>query len=157
MSSEPLKKPAEAEPLYEADFFRWTQEQAEALRTRRLADLDWANLAEEIETLGRSDRSEIRSRLTVILLHLLKWRHQPEQRKGGWKASIFEQRVRIADLLEDSPSLHSYPATVLAKEYRIARLKAADETGLPEDRFPETCPFTIEEILDETFLPKAEE
>jgi len=156
MSLGPLKKPEDPAPSYEADFYRWTQEQAEALRARRLPDLDWENLAEEIETLGRSDRLEIKSRLRVLLLHLLKWRFQPQGRKSGWRSAIIEQRAQLGDRLGDSPSLRPYAAKALDDAYRLARLKAADETGLPLGRFPETCPFTIEEALDEAFLPDRE-
>ncbi len=113
-------KHAEAAPPYEADYHRWTKDQASALREQRLAEIDWENVAEEIESLGRSDRREIESRLAVILEHLLKWQFQPERRSASWQASLFEQRNRIHRLLLESPSLKGYPATVLDDEYRLA-------------------------------------
>jgi hypothetical protein len=143
-------KPASA---YEADYHRWTKDQASALREQRLAEIDWENVAEEIESLGRSDRREIESRLAVILEHLLKWQFQPEHRSASWRASLIEQRSRIQGLLRESPSLKSYPAAVLDSEYRLARLKAAGESGLSADRLPEQNPYTIEQVLDENFLP----
>lgn len=148
--SEPVRKSA---ALYDRDFFAWSEEQARLLKARTPAGLDWDNLAEEIETLGRSTRSEIRSRLIVLLQHLLKWQHQPAKRKPGWRASILEARDQINRELSDSPSLRSYPAAVLDEQYEIARLKAADETELPLDAFPPRCPYTTEQILDEAFYP----
>ena len=139
--------------LYEADFFAWSQEQGRLLKARRTAGLDWDNLAEEVETLGRSERNEIRSRLIVLLQHLLKWQFQASRRKPGWAASLLQVRDQINVQLQESPSLKRYPETVLKKQYRIARLKAADETGLLIDSFPEHCPYSIVQILDESFLP----
>jgi hypothetical protein len=147
-----VKAPPAGAP-YEEDFFRWTAEQSAALREGRLSGIDWVNVAEEIETLGKSDKRRIESNLGVILLHLLKWQFQAAERKPGWRSSIAEHRLRIRKLVDDSPSLRGYPATVLDEEYRLARLKAADETGLGEDRFPATCPYTISEALDPNFLP----
>jgi hypothetical protein len=140
--------------LYDRDFFEWTVIQARALREERPAGLDWSNLAEEIESLGRSDKRSIASNLNVIIAHLLKWQYQPQKRKAGWKASIAEHRARLRGLIKESPSLRSYPAEVLPDEYPLARLKAIDETELPESALPEECPFTIEQILDPDFWPE---
>lgn len=153
--SAPLAKPRPRPDSYEQDYFAWTVAQGRLLRDLRPAELDWENLAEEIESLGRSDKRRIASNLNVILTHLLKWRHQPAKRKGGWKSSIAEHRSRLNELIADSPSLRRHPRDILKKEYLLARLKAADETGLPENAFPEECPFTIEEILDSEFWPEA--
>jgi hypothetical protein len=138
---------------YDVDYARWCAEQGALLRAGRFDALDRENLAEEIESLGRSDKREISSRLEELLMHLLKWHFQPRKRKGGWRASIIEQRTRLKDLLDESPSLRSLPAKELAKWHRIARLKAADETGLAEKVFPVDCPYTVEDILDEDFFP----
>jgi len=154
--AEPLRRPAPETPLYERDFFAWTEAQAAALRERRYADLDIDNLIDEVETLGRSQRNEIKSRLLVLLVHLLKWRHQAEKRSGSWKGSVVEQRKRLRALLDENPSLRDVPAQALDDEYETARLKAAGETGLAEDAFPETCPFRIEDILDPAFWPGPE-
>ena len=136
---------------YDADLYEWTKEQANALRRRASNELDWDNLAEEIESLGASQRSEIRSRLEVLILHLLKWRYQPELRCGSWRGSIREARDRLEDVLDDNPSLRAFPADYLPKGYARGRRKALDETGLL--RLPETCPWTAEEVLDGDFLP----
>jgi predicted YcjX-like family ATPase len=140
-------------PLYERDFHAWSQEQAEKLRARAHDDIDWENVAEEIDSLGRSDRREISHRLGVLLLHLLKWHLQPPKRKPGWLSTIREQRHRIAGLIEESPSLKAYPGRQVRREYGFARQKAIDETGLPESEFPVSCPYTIANALDDAYFP----
>ena len=137
--------------IYESDLYEWTKEQADALRRRASNALDWDHLAEEIESLGTSQRSEIRARLKVLLVHLLKWKHQPELQCGSWRGSIREARDQIDDVLGDSPSLRAYPAECLPKAYARARMKALAETGLL--RVPEASPWTIDEILADDFLP----
>src|SRR6476659_6914962 len=102
-------------PSYEGDFFAWTLDQGRRLRETRPNSIDWENVAEEIESVGRSEKGEIESRLNVLILHLLKWRYQPSKRKSGWRATILEQRQRIARRLHDSPSLASFPASILAE------------------------------------------
>src|SRR5688500_1863286 len=114
------RHPKAASP-YEGDYYRWTKDQASALREQRLAEIDWENVAEEIESLGRSDKRAIASDLRVVLLHLLKLAFQSEAAKPGWRSSVIEHRRRIALLIEDSPSLRAYPAEVLADEYLVAR------------------------------------
>ncbi|WP_206682725.1 DUF29 domain-containing protein [Chthonobacter albigriseus] len=137
---------------YEEDFYAWTQEQAAKLRARSHNDIDWENLAEEIDSVGGQQKQEIENRLDQLLMHLLKARFQPEQWKGGWQATIKVQRLGIQKVIRRNPSLKKYPADVLAEEYETARLLAIAETGLPESTFPETCPFTIEEIMDDGFF-----
>lgn len=141
----------------ETDYFLWTQGQAALIRAGRWSALDRDALAEEIADLGGSQRSEIRCRLTVLLHHLLKWEHQPQQRKYGWRATIVEPRTSLDDLVTMSPSLCAWPAEVLGKAYRLARVRSADETGLPERSFPPDCPYTLAQILDERFYPGPEE
>jgi hypothetical protein len=140
---------------YEADYAQWCAEQGALLREGRLSDLDRENLAEEIESLGRSDKREIESRLGTLLLHLLKWQFQAEKRKAGWLLTIREQRHQIKKLINESPSLKAYPRKQLGSEFEFARLKAADETGLPEKDFPTDCPYQIADVLDQDFFPGA--
>lgn len=139
---------------YEADYARWCAEQGALLREGRLDALDRDNLAEEIESLGRSERKEIRKRLRVLVAHLLKWKFQPAKRKGGWIATILVRE--LSRTLAENPSLRSHPAEVLAEIHEVARITAADETGLPEDAFPIACPFTVEQILDPAFYPEGD-
>lgn len=140
---------------YGADFHAWSKEQAARLREFRPNSIDWENIAEEIEGLGGTQQREIRSRLPVLLTHLLKWRYQSDERNNGWRASIAGARDEILSELSESPSLKRYPNEVLARQYEIARLEASGETGFPLTTFPETCPFTIDEVLDPSFWPDA--
>lgn len=141
--------------LYDRDYFAWTQDQAGKLRARAHNGIDWDGTAEEIEGLGDAIRNEIESRLAVLIAHLLKWRFQPQQRTNSWKATIVEQRTRIAKRLRQSPSLKAYPREVYLDEYPLARLSASGDTEIPEEGFPDECPFTIEQILDPDFYPEA--
>lgn len=140
---------------YGDDFNEWTSNQARALRERRTSDLDWANLAEEIESLGRSDQREVRSRLTTLLVHLLKWRHQPERRSDSWSDTIARERMELPFIFEQSPSLVNLAETVFAKSYRLARSEAARQTRLPLRSFPVEPPFSIDDALDPDFWPDA--
>jgi hypothetical protein len=138
---------------YEQDFYAWTIEQARLLRSGELAAIDAANIAEEIESMGRSDRRELKLRLVVLIMHLLKWRHQPAARSRSWSATIEEQRLQIEGVLAESPSLRPTTAAMLPEAYAIARARAIAETGLAHDMFPNVCPFTPDEILSHHFLP----
>ena len=104
--------------------------------------------------MGRSDRRELNSRLVVLLVHLLKWRHQPGARSRSWSATITEQRLRIEKMLAESPSLRPTVPGVAVEAYAIARVRAEAETGLAESMFPAELPFAAEEILSATFLPE---
>lgn len=140
---------------YDSDFYEWTQHQAAALAAGHVSELDLVNLAEEIESLGRNDRRALRSRLKVLVMHLLKWRYQPERRRMGrsWWRTIRTQRSEIRLLLEDSPSLHRQVSEMLVTDYQTVCVDASGETGLSLTTFPETCPWTAEQVLDETFWP----
>lgn len=140
--------------LYEEDFYAWTVEQARLLRAGELSTLDAANIADEIESMGRSDRRELRSRLVVLLMHLLKWRYQPGARSTSWSGTIREQRLQIELVLDDSPSLRPFIAEAVPQAYQAARENAAEETGLPDTEFPVDCPFAAEEVLSRSFLPE---
>jgi hypothetical protein len=138
---------------YDEDLFQWTIEQGRALRDRATNALDYDNLAEEIESLGRSDKREIESRLENLLVHLVKWRYQPEWRSPSWEASIDEARRRIERIIKDSPSLRSYPGEVLSEAYRYAiRNKAI--RALELRHLPEACPWPIEDVLSVEILPR---
>jgi len=139
---------------YEQDFYAWTVEQSRLLRSGELSAIDAANIAEEIESMGRSDRRELRSRLTVLVMHLLKWRHQPGARSRSWSATVDEQRLQIEEVLAESPSLRPQAAAMLSDAYAIARARAIAETGLAEEAFPVACPFTPDEVLSRGFLPE---
>ena len=138
---------------YEEDLFAWTQEQAALLRAHAPDGLDWENLAEEIESMGRRDRRELESRLAVILLHLLKWQTQPELRGTSWRSTLRTQRREIRRLLKQSPSLRREVPDLMREAYGDAVKDAVDETELPAKTFPNTCPYEPDEVLDEDHLP----
>ncbi len=137
---------------YDADLYAWTKEQGNALRRRAANEIDWENVAEEIESMGRSDRREIESRLEILLIHLLKWFYQPDQQRKSWTASIDAARIRIARIVRDSPSLKAYPGEALADAYRFALLDR-DINYLDSRDVPKVCPWTIQQVLDTDFLP----
>jgi hypothetical protein len=140
--------------LNEEDFYAWTVEQARLLRSGEFSQLDVENIAEELESMGRSDRREIESKLTVLLAHLLKWQVQIGFRSSSWSATIREQRYRIHDLLSESPSVRPVASSVRPALYARARRMAADETGLSETSVPVDCPFAADRVLAEDFLPE---
>lgn len=142
--------------LYDQDFYAWTQEQAALLREGKWHALDCEHLIEEIEDLGRSARKELRSYLEGLVLHLLKWRYQPDYRGRSWRDSIEENRARIPDCLAESPSLRPQLPKLLQECYPHAQRKAARQTRLPLATFPETCPWTVEQILDDDFWPEGD-
>lgn len=150
-----MGKPLEKQEtsLYESDFYAWIQEQAGKLRARSHNDLDWENLAEEIESLGRSERREIENRLAPLIHHLLKWQFQPGRRSESWRISISEQRSWISTIIKYSPSLKNYPAQIFGDAYEDGRRHAINETGLAAEVFPKEPPFSIEEVLDDRFWP----
>ena len=135
------------------DFALWAAEQAALVRGGKFDRVDLENVAEELESLGRGDKYEIVHRLEVLLTHLLKWEFQPAKRSNSWRATISEQRYRIDNLLQESPSLKSHPGQSLRRAYILGLNDAITQTGLPESAFPETCPYSIEQILDPDFLP----
>lgn len=138
---------SQAATLYEQDFHLWTQKMVEALQSGQLENLDLENLAEEIASLGRSEKRELRSRLQVLLMHLLKWQYQPQCRSHSWQSTITEQRVQLDGLLQDSPSLQPHLAEIFNDCYQAAHKLAATETQLAIERFPTTSPYSIEETL----------
>jgi Domain of unknown function DUF29 len=138
---------------FDQDFHAWVLEQIELLKNGRFSDLDIEHLTDELRAIAMAEESEIESRLVVLLQHLLKWEFQSERRSNSWRATILEQRTRINRVISRSPSLRRYPATVIAKEYRIARLHASGETGMPVGRFPSGCPYSVAQVLDENFFP----
>lgn len=115
---------------YEVDFYAWTIEQAGLLRAGRLSEADIENIAEEIESMGRREKRELVNRLTVLLVHLLKWQAQPAFRGDSWRLTILEHRRRLAEHLKDDPSLRGALAETMATAYGFALLGAQKETGL---------------------------
>ena len=145
--------------LHDIDFYSWTRQQAAALRqaaaerVNTSAPLDWENLAEEIESMGRSQAQELFSRYYRLLTHLLKWQHQPTQHSSSWRGTIVEQRAQLEILLEENPGLKPKRRAAFAKAYRAARKLAAAESDLPIATFPVESPWAVAEALDDDFWP----
>jgi hypothetical protein len=136
---------------YETDFVAWSEQQASLLHAHRFElealGIDAANLVDEVEALGQSVKRDLRSRLVILLLYLLKWDYQPMRQSVSWRVTIDEQRVQIADLLQENPSLRPTLGGVLAKAYESARRYAVADTGLKPDTFPADCPWTVAQVL----------
>ena len=133
--------------LYRSDFYRWTMETASALRRNQVSAVDFQIVAEELEDLGRTEQRELRSRLKQLMLHILKWIHQPARRSVSWRASVSAQRKEIQRLLKDNPSLKRQVKTLMTDAYPVALDLAVSQTKLTYNKFPAECPFTMDDIL----------
>ena len=139
--------------LYERDFYSWTQEQAKLLRAGRLDALDVANILEEIETLGRSERASLKSAYRLICSHLLKMKYQPERYTRSWYNTVDRERGEVSEILAENPGLRPSCEETFVKAYMLARGDAKRETSLPDKTFPRVPPFDREECERSDFLP----
>jgi hypothetical protein len=142
-----------SQSLYDQDFGLWIETTVNLLKGNQFEQIDLGNLIEEIESMGRKEKSAVRSNLIVVLMHLLKWKYQSEKCTNSWRSSIREHRRRLRDDFKTSPSLKPYFMQEFAECYQDARELAADETGLELQLFPIESPFTPEQALDPEFLP----
>ncbi len=140
--------------LYDKDAYTWAMQQADALRRRSANEIDWENVAEEIESVGKSEARELVSRYAVLLAHLLKWRFQPQARGRSWEATIRTQRRLIEKEHQNNPGLKPRREELFADAYVAALGAAVGETGLGLETFPEANPFTLEQAMDENFWPE---
>src|SRR5947209_3406926 len=145
----PPERPPAAD--YERDFYGWLLAQARHVRDSRWDAVDRENLAEEIESLGREQFNKLESALRVLMLHMLKWDHQPALRGRSWRASIGEQRLRLNNILVDNPGLQPRIDEAIARAYDRARLRAVKETDLDEKTFPATCPYSWDDLVSREF------
>ena len=141
--------------LYDRDFYAWANEQAGLLRDGKLTQADIEHIAEEIESMGKSEKRELVSRLTILLLHLLKWQFQAPKRSKSWQNSVEVQRISLDSHLRDNPSLKSVLDGAISEAYRVARLEAENETGIDKNTFPVTCPWSFDQMMAEDFWPEA--
>ena len=139
--------------LYEHDFYAWANEQATLLRTGNLSAADIEHIAEEIESMGKTEKRELVNRLSVLIAHLLKWQFQSSFRSKSWFRTIREQRFRLQRHMVDNPSLKSSLNEAINDGYRLAVIIATDETNLDEATFPPTCPWSFDQLMDERFWP----
>jgi hypothetical protein len=139
---------------YDQDVYGWALEQADALKRRAVNEVDWDNVAEEIESLGKREVAEFRSRLVILIAHLLKWTVQPDRRTRSWRLTIVEQRRAIAIHLQENPSLRARQDEIFGEAYGLALAVAARETDLDEDAFPGTPGFTVSAAMDADWWPE---
>jgi Domain of unknown function DUF29 len=144
----------DSQTLYQTDYLQWIETTAKKLRSQDYGTVDWENLIEEIEDMGRSERRSLESNLIVVLLHLLKWQYQPERRSGSWESSIIEHRRRIKKAIQESPSLKPYLDSILTESYTEAVKQAKAETGLPLETFSTECPYEAIAVINDEFLPQ---
>jgi Domain of unknown function DUF29 len=143
-----MAKALDRPSLYDTDYVAWLDQQVAHLRAGRLTTLDVDNVAEELESLMKSERRQLRNRLEVLIHHLLKWDEQPDQRSNRWRATVQKQRTRTRRLLDDSPSLKAELEPMALEVHPDAMRAAAIETRLREDAFPSELPYSIEEIFE---------
>ncbi|HBL12656.1 MAG TPA: DUF29 domain-containing protein [Cyanobacteria bacterium UBA11162] len=143
--------------LYEQDFYLWIQTTAKLLKEHRFQEVDLENLIEEIESMGRSEKKELKSRLIVLIEHLLKliyWEAEKAYNARGWRDTIVEQRRQIDFSLEDSPSLRPLLTDLFLDSYQKARSDALRKYQLPADFFPTEPPFTLQDVFNPDYLPE---
>lgn len=140
---------------YENDVVAWANQQAWFIRNKRFDLLDLEHIAEEIEDVGRSEQRELASRMAVLLQHLLKWQYQPARQGTSWQLTIKNQRERLQQRLKKTPSLKKClnDADWWADAWYDARYESEKETQIDFDKFPERCPWTAEQVLDEMWFP----
>ncbi len=139
--------------LYDIDFYAWTQEQAKLIKNKNFEKLDLTHLLEEIESMGNQNKTELRNRLSILLMHLLKWKYQSELKGKSWFLTIVQQRSDISDLISDNPSLKHFLPELFNKAYQKAVIFASAETGIKKNAFPKESEWTIQQTLDEEFFP----
>ncbi|MEA5447292.1 DUF29 domain-containing protein [Leptolyngbya sp. CCNP1308] len=140
--------------LYGQDYALWLDNTCQLLRAGRLAEVDIANLLEELTDMGRSEKRALTNSLIVVLMHLLKYAYQPGQRSNSWRFTLKEHRRRLQELLSTSPSLTTYFDQIFADCYQEARDLTATETGVGLENFPVDSPFTQEQVRDRKYLPQ---
>lgn len=141
---------------YDEDVIAWANEQARLLRAGRFDMLDIEHLADEIEDVGKSEKRELANRMAVLLCHLLKWQFQPERRGSSWKRTIDDQRKRLKRVIGIVPSLNGLlcDREWFEDAWSDGLLMAAKETEKEADTFPAACPWTTDEIMNNTFYPE---
>jgi hypothetical protein len=143
----------QATTLYDQDFYGWIQHNIALLRQGRWAEIDTEILIEELDSMARRDRHELVSHLIILIAHLLKWQYQAEHRSRSWRSSIIEQRKQVTRQLKLSPSLKPFLMDAIQEAYPDGVDIAMKETRLPKSIFPNTCPYTLEQLFDDEYYP----
>ncbi len=142
---------------YERDYYGWIEHNVNSIREGRLDDVDWMNVAEELEDMGKSEKRALRSQLARLLTHLLKWSHQTQRRRSSqhsWRATIEHARDTVLELLDENPSLKPQLRELFPAAYRDALAQVVSETNLAKERFPAKCPWSYAQALDHDFRPE---
>lgn len=139
--------------LYNNDYYSWIIQQSGLLKEKKFNELDLDNLIEEVESMGRSELRALTSKYVILLMHLLKWENQPTHRSKSWEISIRNSRCDVLDILDESPGLKSQYQTCFEKAYDRARREASKETGLDISFFPIDCPWNMDIIMENDWLP----
>jgi len=143
--------------LYERDYYTWTQEQVRALRERRIEEVDWTNVAEEIEDLGKREKRALRSQLVKLLGHLIKFAYARgvmwANNARGWELSIRGARSEALMYLDENPGLRPHVPQIFRSAYGSARLEIMKALRLPDSAIPEAPPWALDEIIHDAFLP----
>ncbi|AFY73752.1 protein of unknown function DUF29 [Synechococcus sp. PCC 7502] len=139
--------------LYNLDYQQWLETTIINLSDRNFGQINLEDLVAELESMGKSEKSALESNLVILLMHLLKYKYQPQKQSDSWRRSIVEHRRRILISFKHSPSLKKYFEQVFDECYIDARQDAKTETQLPLVTFPEVCDFSKEQVLDPDFLP----
>lgn len=147
-------RPSDEATLYERDWILWCFVEADKLRRRRWSELDLPNIIEELETLAKTRRRSYRASYRLVVSHLLKWQYQPSMRSPSWEITIARERDNIAATEEESGTLKAEAQSIVDSAYRSARREAHKETGLPLSAFPLGCPYTLEQLRDEDWMPE---
>lgn len=140
---------------YEHDFYAWAMYNASLIRDGRFSEIDGIRIAEELESMGKSEHQQLVNRMIVLLAHLLKWQFQPQHRSSSWNGTINEQRKRIRKIIKENPSLKCGIEEKITDAYDVAISRAFKDTGIPESEFPQICPYSWEQISDEKFYPES--
>lgn len=139
--------------LYDLDYQQWLEATVTYLSDRNFEQIDLEYLVAELESMGKSEKNALESNLVILLMHLLKYKYQPQKQSDSWRYSIVEHRRRILRSFKYSPSLKRHFDLVFDECYVDARQDAKTETQLTLETFPEICDFTQAEVLDPDFLP----
>lgn len=137
---------------YETDFYSWSLDQARVLREGQWGQIDRENVAEEIESLGREQFNKLESAFRVLLIHMLKWDHQPKRRSRSWVISIKDQRLAVNHVLADNPGLRPRIPEAIERAYERAKLAAANETKLDEEIFPDRLVYSFDDMMKREFV-----
>ena len=141
-------------PQHDKDLYGWAVHTAQLLKDKKMNEVDFDGIIEEMEALGRSEKHELVNRLSLVISHLLKWQSQPNMRGHSWTYTIREQREQAKYHWEDNPSLKSKLEEIIIKSYKVAVMRAAKETGLLSQDFPTECPYTFDQIMNDQFYPE---